>query len=198
MSNPITLQERTRQLRPDRRPAPALNLWLYRRIADRKNFAEGTYRGDVCLVNWPQNDYWLGNLYRRARTRPPATSTGQAAQPVAPVLDADGGPAAGRQGRAGRGCGSATTWSARRTGWRSTPTSASRGESGGVHRHRAARRHRRPAEADGQEARGVDGRAVPGLGRHRQLPHRPAPVERLLAYARSIARAARSSPPCRK
>jgi hypothetical protein len=39
-----------------------LNLWTYRRIADKANFAPGTYAGDVCLVNWPQNDYWLGNL----------------------------------------------------------------------------------------------------------------------------------------
>ena len=38
----------------------ALNLWTYRRIADRRNFT-GPFR-DVCLVNWPQNDYWLGNL----------------------------------------------------------------------------------------------------------------------------------------
>jgi len=40
----------------------ASNLWLYRRIADRRNFANGTYPGDITLVNWPQNDYWLGNL----------------------------------------------------------------------------------------------------------------------------------------
>lgn len=38
------------------------NLWTYRRIADRRNFAEGTYPGDITLVNWPQNDYWLGSL----------------------------------------------------------------------------------------------------------------------------------------
>jgi hypothetical protein len=38
------------------------NLWTYRRIADKRNFVEGTYRGDVSLVNWPQNDYWLGRL----------------------------------------------------------------------------------------------------------------------------------------
>jgi hypothetical protein len=37
-------------------------LWTYRRIADRANFAAGAYPGDVTLVNWPQNDYWLGNL----------------------------------------------------------------------------------------------------------------------------------------
>jgi hypothetical protein len=38
-----------------------LNLWTYRRIADAKNFTDPAL-GDVCLVNWPQNDYWLGNL----------------------------------------------------------------------------------------------------------------------------------------
>lgn len=37
-------------------------LWLYRRIADRMNFTPGAYASDICLVNWPQNDYWLGNI----------------------------------------------------------------------------------------------------------------------------------------
>jgi len=37
-------------------------LWLYRRIADRRNFTHGAYASDICLVNWPQNDYWLGNI----------------------------------------------------------------------------------------------------------------------------------------
>ena len=36
--------------------------WVYRRIADPRNFADGTYPGGMTLVNWPQNDYWLGNL----------------------------------------------------------------------------------------------------------------------------------------
>lgn len=38
-----------------------LNLWTYRRIVDRGNFSDDKF-ADVCLVNWPQNDYWLGNL----------------------------------------------------------------------------------------------------------------------------------------
>jgi len=38
------------------------NLWLYRRIADRANFTPGAYQSDITLVNWPQNDYWLGDL----------------------------------------------------------------------------------------------------------------------------------------
>jgi hypothetical protein len=36
--------------------------WVYRRIADARNFRPGTYPGGATLVNWPQNDYWLGNL----------------------------------------------------------------------------------------------------------------------------------------
>ncbi|MCP4591948.1 MAG: FAD-dependent oxidoreductase, partial [bacterium] len=39
-----------------------LNLWRYRRIADRGNFQPGTYPSDISLINWPQNDYFLGNL----------------------------------------------------------------------------------------------------------------------------------------
>ncbi len=39
-----------------------LNLWTYRRIVDRANFTDDKF-ADVCLVNWPQNDYWLGNLF---------------------------------------------------------------------------------------------------------------------------------------
>lgn len=39
-----------------------INLWTYRRLIDAKNFLPGTYAGDVSLINWPQNDYVLGNL----------------------------------------------------------------------------------------------------------------------------------------
>lgn len=39
-----------------------VNLFTYRRIAHARNFKPGTYAGDVSLVNWPQNDYLLGNL----------------------------------------------------------------------------------------------------------------------------------------
>ncbi len=38
------------------------NIWSYRRIINRKNFIPGTYRGDITIVNWPQNDYLIGNL----------------------------------------------------------------------------------------------------------------------------------------
>ncbi|MBN1853196.1 MAG: FAD-dependent oxidoreductase [Pirellulales bacterium] len=39
-----------------------MNLWRYRRIADRAHFEPGTYQSDISLINWPQNDYFLGNL----------------------------------------------------------------------------------------------------------------------------------------
>jgi hypothetical protein len=39
-------------------------LWVYRRIADPRNFRSGTFprSSGITLVNWPQNDYWLGPL----------------------------------------------------------------------------------------------------------------------------------------
>jgi len=40
----------------------AINLWIYRRLIDHRQFEAGRYGGDVSLVNWPQNDYLLGNL----------------------------------------------------------------------------------------------------------------------------------------
>lgn len=39
-----------------------LNLWNYRRIIDKNNFQPGSYASDISCVNWPQNDYLLGNL----------------------------------------------------------------------------------------------------------------------------------------
>jgi hypothetical protein len=46
-------------------PAPNtkdLNLWLYRRIIDRDSFEPGAFKSDISLINWPQNDYMLGNI----------------------------------------------------------------------------------------------------------------------------------------
>lgn len=39
-----------------------VSLFDYRQIIDQNNFVEGTYEGSVSLVNWPQNDYWLGSV----------------------------------------------------------------------------------------------------------------------------------------
>jgi hypothetical protein len=66
-SHPRTLQARTLPfIPPDSQgnipQTENLNLWLYRRIIDRKNFQKGSYASDITLVNWPQNDYLLGNI----------------------------------------------------------------------------------------------------------------------------------------
>lgn len=39
------------------------SLFHYRQIVDKSHFAPGTFRGNVTLVNWPQNDYWLGPIF---------------------------------------------------------------------------------------------------------------------------------------
>lgn len=61
-THPPTLKPRVLGFDPVGDTPGTLNLWLYRRLISRANFAPGTYAGDVCLVNWPQNDYVLGNL----------------------------------------------------------------------------------------------------------------------------------------
>jgi hypothetical protein len=64
MSHPHTLEPRPMRFDPTERvgrPGP-VNLWLYRRIACQTQHLPGLYRSDITLVNWPQNDYWLGNL----------------------------------------------------------------------------------------------------------------------------------------
>lgn len=43
-----------------------LNLWLYRRIIHRENFTPGRFASDITIVNWPQNDYLLGNLFENS------------------------------------------------------------------------------------------------------------------------------------
>lgn len=65
MANPQTHEERKVVFNPEvENPQPgSLNLWMYRRIASAKNFTPGAYGSDISVVNWPQNDYWLGNLH---------------------------------------------------------------------------------------------------------------------------------------
>ncbi len=62
-SQPSTLEPKELGFSPQGESKPAtLNLWHYRRIADRSNFAPGSYPSDISLINWPQNDYFLGSL----------------------------------------------------------------------------------------------------------------------------------------
>jgi len=62
-SHPVTLAPRQYAFDPiGDQQSELFNLWRYRRIANRSNFLPDTYPGDLSTVNWPQNDYMLGNL----------------------------------------------------------------------------------------------------------------------------------------
>jgi hypothetical protein len=68
--HPRTLELSTRGFTPNpdddpwlvqadqRRDGGDRNLWTFRRIAARRNFTEGSYASDICLVNWPMIDYF--------------------------------------------------------------------------------------------------------------------------------------------
>jgi hypothetical protein len=63
MSDPVTLRPRPVSFDPTGPGLPnTLNLWLYRRIANKGNYLPGAFGSDITLVNWPHNDYWLGNI----------------------------------------------------------------------------------------------------------------------------------------
>jgi hypothetical protein len=67
-SDPRTRKARKLKFNPTGPVAEGVNLWTYRRILDRDNFTRGfflpsAFESDICLVNWPQNDYWLGRLH---------------------------------------------------------------------------------------------------------------------------------------
>ncbi|MDD9957063.1 MAG: FAD-dependent oxidoreductase [Anaerolineaceae bacterium] len=57
--DPVTLEPVQRPLFASGAQA---DFWRYRRILCRDYYSPGAFRSDVTLVNWPQNDYWLGPL----------------------------------------------------------------------------------------------------------------------------------------
>jgi hypothetical protein len=62
--HPITLAERVRPIFLGGPPTASLpdDLWHYRRILARQQFADGSFPSDITLVNWPQIDYWEAPL----------------------------------------------------------------------------------------------------------------------------------------
>jgi hypothetical protein len=62
-SNPSTLEPKLLGFDPSGgTTGNLLNLWIYRRLIDEANFSSGFYKGGITVVNWPQNDYFLGSL----------------------------------------------------------------------------------------------------------------------------------------
>lgn len=61
--NPRTMQEFQYRFDPSGEPrGPFGGLWGFRRILDRRLFADGAFSSDLCLVNWPMIDYVGGHL----------------------------------------------------------------------------------------------------------------------------------------
>jgi hypothetical protein len=60
--HPVDLSPRRRVLFPQEQTGPGQALWLYRRIVCAGHYPEGLMPHEVTLVNWPQNDYFAGNL----------------------------------------------------------------------------------------------------------------------------------------
>lgn len=62
-SNPRTLEPKKLGFHPEGiGMGNILNLWNYRRIIHKDNFEPGSYKSDITIVNYPQNDYFLGNI----------------------------------------------------------------------------------------------------------------------------------------
>jgi hypothetical protein len=60
--DPVTLEVRRQAIFESRDGSATEDLWSFRRIFFRGHYPEGQYPSDITLVNWPQNDYWLGPL----------------------------------------------------------------------------------------------------------------------------------------
>ncbi len=77
--NPRTLEMASRAFEPNpgddvlsvdadqSRNAGDTNLWTFRRIAARDQFAPGFFASDICLVNWPSIDYFLAPVLDLSR-----------------------------------------------------------------------------------------------------------------------------------
>ncbi len=62
-SDPRNLEPKNLGFHPEGLPTgEMLNLWNYRKIINKNNFQPSFYPGDITIVNWPQNDYMLGDL----------------------------------------------------------------------------------------------------------------------------------------
>lgn len=63
-THPSTLKPKRLGFDPRGGPSAtgALNLWTYRRIIDDALFKPGRFASDISLINWPQNDYFVGDL----------------------------------------------------------------------------------------------------------------------------------------
>ncbi|RJP30844.1 MAG: FAD-dependent oxidoreductase [Candidatus Omnitrophota bacterium] len=64
-THPVTLKPVTDRTCDPLRESEDMDhgFWHYRRIAYKKYHQAGAYASDITLVNWPHNDYMLGNIF---------------------------------------------------------------------------------------------------------------------------------------
>ena len=67
-THPITLEPRTHTFDPRGATSVEGGLWVYRRLIHERLYESGAYQGGLCVVNWPQNDYWVGNVIEVSET----------------------------------------------------------------------------------------------------------------------------------
>jgi hypothetical protein len=60
--DPATLDVRKQAIFEGPTDDDVSDLWHFRRIFFRGHYPSGMFASDITLVNWPQNDYWLGPL----------------------------------------------------------------------------------------------------------------------------------------
>jgi hypothetical protein len=60
--DPVTLELRDQSIFEAEPGEGANDLWDFRRILFRRHYPEGRFESDITLVNWPQNDYFLGPI----------------------------------------------------------------------------------------------------------------------------------------
>ncbi|MDQ3265583.1 MAG: FAD-dependent oxidoreductase [Myxococcota bacterium] len=60
--DPITLEVRKMAVFEEQVDPSSRDLWSFRRIFYRGHYPPELFPSDISLVNWPQNDYWLGPL----------------------------------------------------------------------------------------------------------------------------------------
>jgi hypothetical protein len=60
--DPVTLDVRKQAIFEGKPESGIEDLWNFRRIFYRCHYEPGQFASDITLVNWPQNDYWLGPL----------------------------------------------------------------------------------------------------------------------------------------
>ena len=177
-ADPITLKPSAAGVRPDR--ARARGSGSTAGSPTPRNFRPRHLSGGgITLVNWPQNDYWLGNLDRRDARARPTQHVARAKQLSLSLLywlqtecpRPDGG-----TGWKGLRLRPDLVGTDRRPGQGPLhPRVAA--DPGRVHRPGAARRHRGPPQG-ARAARTSTAEPFPDSRRRRQLPDRPAPEHR--------------------